>query len=243
MGRRIRAGSWPRRGCPNGCPRRSGRNPGPRWHSPAGSRFVDRGTPRTVVLFGNAAGGIQTPLPPPGRLIGGNVGVLGFSTSRLTATAPKAVAAALATGLEMIAAAQIRPELTIVEPLESVASIHDLLAAGRGSGKYVAKVPSWCEPPATDRTSRKVTAPGVSVYPVRPRGRPVSRRTTRPDLRAPAPPGMPSARYANSGTTTGNLNAVADRAGALSTGHVGKLRVSASSSHSVISPGCHGRAQ
>jgi len=93
-----------------------------------------------VVLFGNAAGGIQAPLPPAGRLIGGNVGVLGFSMSRLSATAPKVVAAALAAGLEMIAAAQIRPELTIVEPLESVASIHDLLAAGRGSGKYVAKV-------------------------------------------------------------------------------------------------------
>jgi hypothetical protein len=60
--------------------------------------------------------------------------------SRLSATAPKAVAAALATGLEMIAAAQIRPEVTIVEPLESVASIRDLLAAGRGTGKYVAKV-------------------------------------------------------------------------------------------------------
>ena len=42
----------------------------------------------------------------------------------------------------MIAAAQIRPQLTIVEPLDSVATIHDLLAAGRGSGKYVAKVPS-----------------------------------------------------------------------------------------------------
>jgi NADPH2:quinone reductase len=93
-----------------------------------------------VVLFGNAAGSIQAPLPPAGRLIGGNVGVLGFSMSRLSATAPKVVAAALAAGLEMIAAAQIRPELTIVEPLESVASVHDLLAAGRGSGKYVAKV-------------------------------------------------------------------------------------------------------
>jgi NADPH:quinone reductase len=93
-----------------------------------------------VVLFGNAAGGAQAPLPPAGRLIGGNVGVLGFSMSRLSATAPKAVASALAKGLEMIAAAQIRPEVTIVEPLESVAAIHDLLAAGRGSGKYVTKV-------------------------------------------------------------------------------------------------------
>jgi NADPH:quinone reductase len=93
-----------------------------------------------VVLFGNAAGGAQPPLPPAGRLIGGNVGVLGFSMSRLSATAPKAVAAALAKGLQMIAAAQIRPEITLVGPLESVAAIHDLLAAGRGSGKYVTKV-------------------------------------------------------------------------------------------------------
>jgi NADPH:quinone reductase len=93
-----------------------------------------------VILFGNAAGGAQAPLPPAGRLIGGNLGVLGFSMSRLSATVPKAVAGALAKGLEMIAVAQIRPELTIVESLESVAAIHDLLAAGRGNGKYVAKV-------------------------------------------------------------------------------------------------------
>jgi NADPH:quinone reductase len=93
-----------------------------------------------VLLFGNAAGGAQPPLPSAGRLIGGNVGVLGFSMSRLSATTPKAVASALAKGLQMIAAAQIQPEITIVEPLESVAAIHDLLAAGRGSGKYVTKV-------------------------------------------------------------------------------------------------------
>ena len=93
-----------------------------------------------VVLFGNAAGGAQAPLPPAGRLIGGNAGVLGFSMSRLSATAPETVARALATGLEMMAAAQIRPELTMVEPLDSVAAIHDLLAAGRGTGKYVARV-------------------------------------------------------------------------------------------------------
>ena len=59
--------------------------------------------------------------------------------SRLSATAPETVASALARGLEMIAAAQIRPEPTIVEPLASVAAIHDLLAAGRGTGKYVPK--------------------------------------------------------------------------------------------------------
>jgi NADPH:quinone reductase len=93
-----------------------------------------------IVLFGNAAGGAPAPLPEAGRLIGGNVGVLGFSMSRLTATAPETVASALARGLEMIAAAQIRPEVTIAGPLDSVAAIHDLLADGHGSGKYVTKV-------------------------------------------------------------------------------------------------------
>jgi NADPH2:quinone reductase len=93
-----------------------------------------------VVLFGNAAGGVAQPLPPAGRLIGGNVGVVGFSMSRLNATAPKAVAAALVQGLEMIAAGQIRPEVTVVESLDSVAAVHDLLATGQGNGKYVTKV-------------------------------------------------------------------------------------------------------
>jgi NADPH:quinone reductase len=93
-----------------------------------------------IVLFGNAAGGAQAPLPPAGRLIGGNIGVLGFSISRLSVTTPKTVAEALAHGLEMIAAGQIRPQLTAMETLESVAAIHDLLAAGQGSGKYVTKV-------------------------------------------------------------------------------------------------------
>ena len=39
----------------------------------------------------------------------------------------------------MIAAAQIRLELTIVEPLAWAAAIYDLLAAGR-NGTYVIKV-------------------------------------------------------------------------------------------------------
>ena len=40
----------------------------------------------------------------------------------------------------MIAAAQIRLELRIVEPLAWVAAIYDLLAADRGNGTYVIKV-------------------------------------------------------------------------------------------------------
>ncbi|MFB9691180.1 quinone oxidoreductase family protein [Amycolatopsis plumensis] len=93
-----------------------------------------------IILFGNPRGGTPEPLPPLGRLIGGNVGLLGFSMSRLNATVPALVARALSTGLDMIADGTVRPEVTVVESLESVAAVHDLLAAGVGNGKYVVKL-------------------------------------------------------------------------------------------------------
>jgi NADPH2:quinone reductase len=93
-----------------------------------------------IVLFGNAAGGTPPPLPPAGRLIAGNAGLLGLSVSRLSAAVPGTVATALSTGLDMVATGRIRPEVTVVESLDSVASIHDLLATGRGRGKYVVEV-------------------------------------------------------------------------------------------------------
>jgi NADPH2:quinone reductase len=48
-----------------------------------------------IVLFGNAGGGKQAPLPPAGRLIGGNLAISGFSISRLWATAPHRASADL----------------------------------------------------------------------------------------------------------------------------------------------------
>jgi NADPH2:quinone reductase len=93
-----------------------------------------------IVLFGNAGGGVPHPLPAAGRLIGGNVGVLGFSISSLGRTAPHIVRAALANGLSMIAEARIRPDITVVESLHDVPTVHDLLATGSGSGKYVVRL-------------------------------------------------------------------------------------------------------
>ncbi|WP_222426805.1 quinone oxidoreductase family protein, partial [Amycolatopsis rhizosphaerae] len=93
-----------------------------------------------VVLFGNATGGALPPLPPTGRLIGGNVGLLGFSISRLAATSPATLTSALRKGLQLIEAGTVRVETSTVDSLASVAGIHDLLAAGRGSGKYVVDV-------------------------------------------------------------------------------------------------------
>ena len=46
VGRGVRAGGWPCRGCPHGCSRRGGRHPGSGRHGPAGSGPVDLGTRR-----------------------------------------------------------------------------------------------------------------------------------------------------------------------------------------------------
>ena len=43
-----------------------------------------------IALFGNSGGGVPGPLPPVGRLIGGNVALAGFSMSRLTDDLPTA---------------------------------------------------------------------------------------------------------------------------------------------------------
>jgi NADPH:quinone reductase len=93
-----------------------------------------------VVLFGNTAGGTPAPLPPMGRLIGGNIGILGFSISRLRRDRPDLVAAALRRSLELLAAGAVRSEVTVLDSLAAVPEVHDLLANRRGVGKYVARV-------------------------------------------------------------------------------------------------------
>lgn len=90
-----------------------------------------------IVLFGNPGGGRPAALPPLGRLIGGNVAVAGFSISRLSATAPGRVAAALRQGLELVASKRVDLPVTEAGSLEEVPAVHQLLAEGRGTGKYV----------------------------------------------------------------------------------------------------------
>jgi NADPH:quinone reductase len=93
-----------------------------------------------VVLFGNPGGATPGALPPLGRLIGGNVGILGFSISSLTATRPAAVGGALRRSLTLLADREVLLDVTAVHDLEGVPEVHDLMAARRGSGKYVARI-------------------------------------------------------------------------------------------------------
>jgi len=93
-----------------------------------------------IVLFGNAGGGEQVPLPPAGRLIGGNLAVGGFSISRLWATAPHRAAAGLRRVLDLIAEGRVDIAITEVSSLTEVPAVHQLLAEGRGDGKYVARL-------------------------------------------------------------------------------------------------------
>ncbi|MYW06528.1 zinc-binding dehydrogenase [Streptomyces sp. SID3343] len=93
-----------------------------------------------IVLFGNASGGALDPLPPAGRLIGGNITVTGFSHRGLVAGAPHRVASAVRRTLELLAAGELSFPVTELPALADVPEAHDLLAEGRGSGKYVVRV-------------------------------------------------------------------------------------------------------
>lgn len=90
-----------------------------------------------IVMFGNASGGKLDQLPPLGRLMGANIAIAGFSMSRLTATAPERASAALRRVLDLLAVGTLCLSVTTVGSLEEVAAVHQLLADGRGSGKYV----------------------------------------------------------------------------------------------------------
>jgi NADPH2:quinone reductase len=93
-----------------------------------------------IVLFGNAGGGEQVPLPPAGRLIGGNLAIGGFSISRLWATAPHRASAGLRRVLDLIAEGRLDIAITEIGSLADVPAVHQLLAEGRGDGKYVARL-------------------------------------------------------------------------------------------------------
>ncbi len=93
-----------------------------------------------ILLCGNPGGGAPAPLPQMGRLMGGNVGVLGFSISSLRRSRPELVVSALRRSLELAAAGRVVLDVTIVHGLAGVPEIHDLMAARRAVGKYAARL-------------------------------------------------------------------------------------------------------
>lgn len=93
-----------------------------------------------IVIFGNAGGGAPAPLPEAGRLIGGNVAIGGFSITSLSRSAPQRVAAGLRRVLDLVGAGRLDVALTRVGSLAGVPAVHQLLADGRGNGKYVVRV-------------------------------------------------------------------------------------------------------
>ncbi|MFI1568998.1 zinc-binding alcohol dehydrogenase family protein [Streptomyces sp. NPDC020490] len=93
-----------------------------------------------IVLFGNATGGAMADLPPVGSLIRGNLAISGFSHRGLTADAPKDVARSIRQMLEFLASGRFGFPVTELKSLHDVSDAYDLLATGRGTGKYVAAV-------------------------------------------------------------------------------------------------------
>jgi NADPH2:quinone reductase len=90
-----------------------------------------------IVLFGNAGGTAPAPLPALPALIRGNVSIGGFSMTARAAAAPGHVAAALERTLAWLADRSLTLPLTVIAGLGEVGATHQLLAEGRGHGKYV----------------------------------------------------------------------------------------------------------
>lgn len=93
-----------------------------------------------IILFGNAGGTTPAALPPFGRLLAGNVGLLGFSITALSRTDPDRVTDALVAGLDMLDQGQVRMPVTVIESLTDVGAVHDLMGNRAGTGKYVVHV-------------------------------------------------------------------------------------------------------
>ncbi len=90
-----------------------------------------------IVLFGNASGAGPAPLPPLPRLLGANATLTGFSHGGLLVQAPAKVADAVRRALDLLATGALTTPVTVLPDLVDVPAAHDLLAAGRGEGKYV----------------------------------------------------------------------------------------------------------
>jgi NADPH2:quinone reductase len=109
-----------------------------------------------IVLFGNASGGAPGPLPGLGQLIGGNITISGFSHRGLASGAPARVSSALERILGHLSSGQLDVPLTVVPSLGEVPAVHQLMAEGKGSGKYVVALSASPASPASpySRSSR-----------------------------------------------------------------------------------------
>ncbi|MFF4341560.1 zinc-binding alcohol dehydrogenase family protein [Kitasatospora sp. NPDC001540] len=90
-----------------------------------------------IVLFGNAGGGTPDPLPGLPRLLAANATLTAFSHNGLLTGAPAKVADAIRRSLDLLATGRLDAPVTVLPDLAAVPAAHDLLATGRGEGKYV----------------------------------------------------------------------------------------------------------
>jgi len=93
-----------------------------------------------IVLFGNAGGGQPAQLPSFGRLLSGNLAIAGFSITGLWANAPHRASAGLRRVLDLLADGRLDITVTEVGSLADAPAAQQLLAEGRGHGKYVARI-------------------------------------------------------------------------------------------------------
>ncbi len=93
-----------------------------------------------IVLFGNAGGGSLEPLPHAGQLFRRNASIGGFSLEAYSLTAASAIRDTMSQVLADLEDGALHPSVQIVDGLSAVPDVHDSLAAGTGTGKYVVSV-------------------------------------------------------------------------------------------------------
>jgi NADPH2:quinone reductase len=89
----------------------------------------------TVIAIGSAAGAWSA--VEPARLVGRNVGLVGFYLGRLLRLAPDVVATALGELLELWRTGAVRPVVGAELPLAEVERAHELVESRRSVGKVV----------------------------------------------------------------------------------------------------------
>lgn len=93
-----------------------------------------------IVLFGNTTGDQPGEMPTLQQLVAGNAAIGGFSISRLAAATPAVAAEAIGRVLDLLARGTVDLPVSEIGSLSEVPAVHQLLAQGRGRGKYVVRL-------------------------------------------------------------------------------------------------------
>jgi len=93
-----------------------------------------------LVSFGNASAGPDPGWPAAAELRRDNISIAGFSLGSLARTDPDRVAGTIRAALDLVVSGRLALAVTEVDSLEAAIATQELLADGRGRGKYAIRI-------------------------------------------------------------------------------------------------------